>query len=121
MFVEVRVLCGSEQEADVISRIAVEGRLAAYAHTYMVKSHYRWEGKLVTCEETVLELGTVSERVDAIRMMVKENHSYEVPSFTVSELHNVEHDYATWLRNNSTEPIVHWKYQPKYNLRDDEY
>jgi periplasmic divalent cation tolerance protein len=76
----VLTTAGSEEQAEAIARTLVERRLAACVNVApQIKSFYRWKGKVVEDEETLLVIKTEAALFDRLREAIREIHSYEMP------------------------------------------
>jgi periplasmic divalent cation tolerance protein len=96
----ILITCGSGDEARVIARRLVESRLAAGAQMFPIESVYRWEDEVVEEAEVVVLAKTRSERFDAIRAMVEELHTYEVPPILMIEVSAAHQPYLDWIDTN---------------------
>jgi periplasmic divalent cation tolerance protein len=79
---EVRITCGSSDEAVMLADALVAERLAACVHRSTVASVYEWEGHVEHDDEVLLTAITRIEHVDTIAEFVTARHSYELPAIT---------------------------------------
>lgn len=93
---EVRIPCGSREEATTIADALVEGRLAACAHLSPIASVYEWNEVVEHDDEVLLTAVTRVERFDAIVATVRSLHSYELPAVTAVALAGSS-DYLAWI------------------------
>ena len=94
------VLCtaGSEAQAAEIARVLVERRLAACVNVVpSICSTYRWQGKVVEEGESLLIIKTDAARFEALRVAVREIHSYETPELIALKVADGDPDYLAWL------------------------
>jgi len=85
-------------EAEQAGRAIVERRLAACVNILPgMISHYWWDGKIERAEEAVMIVKTRAALADAVRVAVKELHSYQTPSFMVLPVDSVDADYQAWI------------------------
>lgn len=94
----VSIACANAQEADVIARALVEGRLAACVQSHAITSTYVWQGAVETAPEVMLTVKTLATKLPAIEACVKVHHSYEVPEIVAVPAAWVSTTYADWLR-----------------------
>lgn len=83
--------CGSEKEADNISKTLLEKRLIVCAKKSQVSSCYLFKGKIKSAEEILLIMDSLEENFDVIEKEIKKIHSYKIPvlqSFIVSKTTN---------------------------------
>lgn len=97
------VLCScSPVAARDLARKVVEARLAACVQVIpQIESHYWWEGKVCSDEESLLVLKTDASVVDQLTDFLKEHHSYDVPEVVSLTILPDEgnSEYLSWLRN----------------------
>jgi periplasmic divalent cation tolerance protein len=97
------VLCtaGSEAQAAEIARALVERRLAACVNVVpSICSTYRWEGKVVEEGESLLIIKTDAAHFEALRVAVREIHSYDTPELIALRISDGDPDYLAWLGEN---------------------
>jgi len=94
------VLCtaGSERQAADIARALVETRLAACVNVVgSICSTYRWQGKVIEEGESLLIIKTEASRFEALRVAVREMHSYDTPELIAFAVTDGDPDYLAWL------------------------
>jgi len=97
-FVLVYVTTPDETEAARIGRAVVERRLAACANIIpLIRSVYRWEGKMVEDGEALLLLKTRAAVLEQLMAAVRELHSYSVPCITAVPLAGGNPAYLDWV------------------------
>jgi periplasmic divalent cation tolerance protein len=96
----VQTNCGSDGEARAIGRSAVEAGLAACANIHgPITAIYRWQGEIAEDPEWVVYLKTTDAAVEALEVLVKEHHSYDLPAFIVLPIRGGETHYLAWLES----------------------
>lgn len=60
-------------------------------------SIYEWKGVLERSVEFPVHIKTVESKKDALKIFIKENHSYELPEIVVIKLNDVSETYAKWI------------------------
>jgi periplasmic divalent cation tolerance protein len=95
----VLVTCGSRKEARKIARVLVGQRLAACVSAIGVPlaSTYRWKGKVESAKEFLLLIKTSRRRFAAVREVVRELHSYEVPEIIALPIAAGSRIYLDWI------------------------
>jgi periplasmic divalent cation tolerance protein len=92
---------GSKEEAQTIARALVERRLAACVNIVgPIESVYRWQGKVQTSAEYMLLVKTTAERFPAVRLAVRELHSYELPECIALGIDNGSDEYLNWIETS---------------------
>jgi periplasmic divalent cation tolerance protein len=94
----VLVTCGSVEEAEVIARALVEGRLAACASIVPgVRSIYRWQGAVEDAQEWLLIIKTTREEFERLQAEVRRLHSYELPEIVAIQVAAGFEAYLSWI------------------------
>jgi periplasmic divalent cation tolerance protein len=81
-YCEVRITCGSSDEAAAIADALVAERVVACAHVAPIASVYQWQGVVEHDDEVLLTAITRLDRCEAVAEMVASIHSYDLPSIT---------------------------------------
>jgi periplasmic divalent cation tolerance protein len=95
----VLVTCGSQKEARKIARALVGQRLAACVSQIGVPlaSTFRWKGKVESAKEFLLLIKTSRRRFAAVRDVVRERHSYQVPEIIALPIAAGSRAYLDWI------------------------
>ncbi len=81
-----------------LARALVQTRLAACVNVLPpMTSIYRWQGDLQHDSECQVVIKTVRPRLDAVRVLVRASHPYELPEFVVVPVETGEADYLAWV------------------------
>jgi periplasmic divalent cation tolerance protein len=95
---------GSAEQAETLARTLVERRLAACVNiVHGVCSVYHWKGSVAREEEHLLLIKTSERTIPALRLAVRELHTYEVPEFLTLPIEHGDDDYLSWLRGELAE------------------
>jgi periplasmic divalent cation tolerance protein len=85
-------------EAERVGRSLVERRLCACVNILPgMVSYYWWQSAIERGDELVMIIKTRAALTDAVRMAVKEMHSYTTPAVLVIPVENVDPDYHAWI------------------------
>lgn len=85
-------------EAERAGRSLVERRLCACVNILPgMVSYYWWQGALERGDEVVMIIKTRAALADAVRVAVKEMHSYTTPAVLVMPIESVDADYEAWI------------------------
>jgi periplasmic divalent cation tolerance protein len=60
-------------------------------------SLYWWQGDLEEAREWQLTIKTIADRLAALEAYIKENHSYETPEITATEIAWGSREYLDWI------------------------
>jgi len=89
---------GSEDEARTIAHHLVEHQLAACVNIVpQMESIYRWQGKVESAREWLLLIKTTAEKVPAVREVIRELHSYDVPECIAIAIEDGSAEYLQWI------------------------
>ncbi|MDR3254441.1 MAG: dephospho-CoA kinase [Synergistaceae bacterium] len=97
---EVSAYCCSFADAERISSLLVERRLASGANIVETNSRYRWEGAVNTSREWRLTCYTTERSLRAAMECIRENHPYELPAVTATELAHADPATLEWIVEN---------------------
>jgi periplasmic divalent cation tolerance protein len=99
---EVHVNFGAADEAERVSRAAVERRLAACANIHgPIRSFYWWKGAVKEAGETAVVFKTSEDSVEALMAFIAGAHSYELPGMIVHKPATVNAAYLDWVRRET--------------------
>ena len=88
----------SAEEAERLARALVGERLAACVNVVPgVRSVYRWRGEVEAAGELLLLIKTARDRLDALRLRLRQLHGYELPEIVYLEVSGGDADYLAWV------------------------
>jgi periplasmic divalent cation tolerance protein len=97
-FLLVFATCGNAADAERIASAVVEQRLAACVNALNgVMSTYRWQGRVVREQESMLLIKTTAERYPALEATLREMSSYELPEVIAVRVDAGLPGYLKWL------------------------
>lgn len=97
-YIEIHWSSGSIDEARKVSRYLVqEGYVASAQIVPWVESIYLWNGSLETTQESKVIMKTIREHYDAVRKVIVDNCSYQVPEITFSVVDGGNEEYLRWI------------------------
>ena len=89
---------GTEDEANRLAREIVVRRHAACVNIVPVlRSVYRWKGKVCEDSEYLLIIKSAAEEYPAIEAAIRELHSYELPEILALPVVGGSQDYLDWV------------------------
>lgn len=92
----------TKEEAHAIAKQLVEENLAACANVFPgVESVYRWEGNVVSSQESVLIVKTSEDKVTELTQKVREMHSYDVPCVISLPIAGGNPEFLSWIENQT--------------------
>lgn len=96
--IEIHWTCSSLDEARKVSRYLVQERFVACAQiTPWIESIYMWNNQLETAQESKIVFKTRVDMYEAIKKIILENCSYEVPEITFVNIDGGNQEYLHWL------------------------
>jgi len=94
----VQTTASSEEEADRLTGVVLEGRLVACVQVLgPMASRYWWEGRLESATEWLLVAKTTDDRVDDVVTAITAAHSYDTPEVIVVEVVGGNDRYLEWV------------------------
>lgn len=100
-FIQIQWTCGSIDEARKVCRYLVQERYVACASILpWVESIYMWDNQLDTTQETKVLLKTREDNFEAIKTVILENCSYELPEITKIAFSGGHEEYLKWLNES---------------------
>ena len=86
-----------KESARKIVRLLVDKKLAACGQIFPIESIYFWQGKVCDESEVMLFIKSKTALFDEIKILIKENHSYEVPEIVQIPITNGLPEYLQWI------------------------
>ena len=96
----ILVFCtaSSEKEAVQIAQALVEREEAACVNVVpMIRSVYRWKGKITTENEHLMIVKTTQALLEDVKKTVKELHSYELPELLAVSVDDGDRNALSWI------------------------
>lgn len=94
-----------EDKAEELARHLVEGGHAACVNIVpLVRSVYRWQGRVETQAESLLIAKCAKRAAKAAMEALREKHPYEVPEIIGLTVKGGNPDYFDWVAANSGAP-----------------
>lgn len=89
----------SAEDAQRLSKGAVQAQLAACAQVDQITSHYLWNGELQESPEWRLVFKTVPDAVQPLLEWLRSQHPYELPQLLLRG-EQAQRDYGQWVAQN---------------------
>ncbi|HYV18521.1 MAG TPA: divalent-cation tolerance protein CutA [Verrucomicrobiae bacterium] len=97
----VLVTASTEKEAAAIAEALVGREEAACVNVVpMVRSVYRWKGKVWNETEQLLVIKTTPQAFEDVKRTVKELHSYELPEILAVTVADGEPNVLAWIASS---------------------
>lgn len=112
-YIEIHWTSGSLDEARKVARYLAQERYIASAQIIpWVESIYMWNNQLETTQESKVILKARADQYEAIKKIIKENCSYDLPEITFASIDGGSKEFLQWL-DQSTPP----KESPEFTVR----
>ncbi len=103
-FIEIHWTSGSIDEARKVARYLVQENYVACAQIVpWIESIYTWNGQLETTQESKIVFKTRRDNYDAIKKIIMENCSYQVPEISYHFIDGANEEYLQWMRDSTKE------------------
>lgn len=97
----VLATAGSEDEATLLARTALQRNLAACVQVYPIRSFYMWQGAMQDDAEYLLLFKTRRSNYAQLEACIRETHSYEVPEIVLLPIEQGLPAYLAWLHEHT--------------------
>jgi periplasmic divalent cation tolerance protein len=99
-FIQVVTTTGNRADAERISQILVDRRLAACVQVAgPIQSTYHWQGRVETAEEWQCVAKTSLDRFEELRQAVISAHPYDVPEIIATPIVTAHQPYLDWMQH----------------------
>lgn len=104
-YIQIQWTCKDEEEAKKISRLLIENRYVACANILpRVESIFSWKGRIESAQESKVLLKTLSSNFEAIKEIINENSSYDVPEIISFPIEHGNEEYLNWMKESCSPP-----------------
>ena len=98
----VTTTCDQRDVLADIARRLIDRRLAACCQiSGPVSSVYHWDGSVQETDEFECSIKTVTARLNEIKSLIQEVHSYDEPAITATKVCGGSGSFLEWVRNQS--------------------
>lgn len=87
----------SEKEAKLVAQKLIENALVGCVNIIPSLSLYKWEGKIVEDNESIILCKTKDSAVNDVINLIRENHPYSLPAIITLATENVNDEYNAWI------------------------
>jgi len=99
-YIQVITVTGSKEEADKISQVVVEKRLAGCVQVFgPTTSIYWWKGKVEKAEEWLCLIKSRTDLYEELESTIRQVHSYKVPEILTMTVTKGSKSYFDWLES----------------------
>lgn len=86
-----------QEEADKLSQLILDAKLAACVNSWPIQSMYVWEGEMKKETEVALIMKTIEQKFQEIEQLILKNHSYKNPCIVSLDLKRMNPDFKSWV------------------------
>ena len=91
--------CGGKEEAETITTLLVERRLAGCVQMFAIESVYRWEGVVEKAQEWMLLCKIKTSDYEEVEAAIRSAHSYSTPEIIEIKIERGAQPYLAWLES----------------------
>ena len=103
-FIEIHWTSASLDEARRVCRYLVQERMVACAQLIpWIESVYMWNNQLETSQESKIVFKARKSNFEAVKEIILQNSSYEVPEITFSTIEGGNKEYLVWIVESTSE------------------
>lgn len=94
----IKTTCDKPEVLEAIANAMVEKKLGACCQISGPNSSiYRWENKVETAQEWILEIKTVDRKLGAVTEAIERLHTYDEPEIIAVEVVGGSKSYLKWI------------------------
>ncbi|MGB3221752.1 MAG: divalent-cation tolerance protein CutA [Desulforhopalus sp.] len=88
----------SKADAERIAELLLDRKLIACAQiSAPMTSLYRWKGVTTSAIEYALNLKTVPQCTEEIKVFIRKEHPYDLPEIIIQEIGDSSNEYSEWI------------------------
>jgi periplasmic divalent cation tolerance protein len=88
----------SKADAERIAKLLLDRKLIACAQiSGPMTSLYRWKGMTTSATEYALNLKTIPSYAEEVKVLIGEEHPYDLPEIIVQEISDSSNEYSQWI------------------------
>ena len=97
-YIQIQWTAANLGEAREILELLLSHRLISCGSIFpFVESWYVWENELVTEQEVKVVMKTMGHHFEEIELLIKKNHTYDIPEILVFGIENGNDQYLKWM------------------------
>lgn len=98
-FIIVKTTTSKLKEAQKISQLILENKLAGCVQIQQIKSSFVWQQKICDQLEFELSIKTHQKLLQEVCQTIKQNHSYQIPQIISLKIEYLDEQYKSWLES----------------------
>ncbi len=97
-YIQIQWIAANLDEARGILELLLSQRLICCGSIFpSVESWYVWEEEVVTEQEVKVVMKTMGHHFEKIELLIKKNHTYDIPEILVFAIENGNDQYLKWM------------------------
>lgn len=97
----VMTTVGTEEQANLIAREMILRRFASCVNILPgIRSVYRWQGNICKDTEHLLLIKTLETEYEAVKALIQELHSYDLPEILALPIERGEQGFLEWIEGS---------------------
>lgn len=98
-FIIVKTTTSKLEEAQEISRLLLEKKLAGCIHIQQINSSFIWQEQICNQLEFEISIKTHNNVLQEVCQIIKKNHSYQTPQIISQKIEYLDEQYKSWLES----------------------
>lgn len=90
----------NSEQAEKLTNILLENRVAACIQQMPISSSYFWDGKIEKSNEILLLIKTQSDKYKDVQELIAKNHSYDIPEIIKIPIEDGLGSYLNWIKSS---------------------
>lgn len=96
-YIMVHTAFDNKEEAENVTNVLLEGRLASCCQMMTIVSSYHWKGNIEHTEEYLLQIKTKRNLFEEVRDTIIKLHSYETPEISMYAIEGGSIQFLDWI------------------------
>lgn len=95
--IQVITTVEAQEDADKLTRLVLEKRLAACIQVSPCSSHYHWQGAIEQSNELKLVMKSYQRLYPELEKLILANHPYDTPEILATLVQSCNSAYLDWM------------------------
>jgi periplasmic divalent cation tolerance protein len=89
--------CKEMEEAENLSKLIINKKLAVIVDFWPTKASYQWDGATIITEHIMIMISTFEKKLEDLSALIAENHKYSTPMIAGVDVRRINYDYKEWM------------------------
>ncbi|MBW1750695.1 MAG: divalent-cation tolerance protein CutA [Deltaproteobacteria bacterium] len=95
--IQVTTTVANQEDADTLTRLVLEKRLAACVQITSCRSSYHWQGAIEQDDELKLVMKSFVQLYPQLEQCILDHHPYDIPEILATPVQFCNSGYLDWL------------------------